>query len=78
MIKLYDLEHCPYCRRVREKLAELNVQHELIPVPKAREERTELIAISGQAFVPTMIDGDTMIVDDDDKIIAYLEEKFKK
>lgn len=76
MIKLYNLDHCPYCRRVREKLAELNLEYEKIDVPREKSERQEVIAVSGQPSVPVLVDGDVIIADDDDKAIAYLEEKY--
>lgn len=78
MIKLYNLEHCPYCRRVREKLAELNLEYDKIEVPKDKTERLEVIQASGQASVPVLVDGDVIIADDDDQAIAYLEEKYGK
>jgi len=77
MIKLYNLDHCPYCRRVREKLAELNLEYEKIDVPREKSERQEVIAVSGQPSVPVLVDGDVIIADDDDKAIAYLEEKYR-
>ncbi len=76
MIKLYNLEHCPYCRRVREKLSELNLEYEKIDVPREKSERQEVIAVSGQPSVPVLVDGDVIIADDDDKAIAYLEGKY--
>jgi len=78
MIKLYNLDHCPYCRNVRQKLDELGLEYELIQVPKVREERNEVLDVSGQLFVPVLIDGNVMIVDDDDKAIIYLQETYGK
>ncbi len=74
MLKLYQLETCPYCLRVRDKLDELGLAYEKINVPSEKDKRTELIKISGQKGVPTLVDGDVVIADDDDKIIAYLEK----
>lgn len=76
MIKLYNLDHCPYCRRVREKLGDLSLEYEKIDVPREKSERQEVIAVSGQPSVPVLVDGDVIIADDDDKAIAYLEEKY--
>lgn len=78
MIKLYQLEHCPYCKIVREKLEELQVSYITVPVPKAKEERKELIEVSGQHFVPTLIDGDVIIADDEQAIVAHLEKNYRK
>lgn len=76
MIKLYNLEHCPYCRRVREKLAELGLQYEKIEVPRDKAERHEIVQVSGQPSVPVLVDGDVIIADDDDQAIAYLDQKY--
>lgn len=78
MLKLYNLDHCPYCRNVREVLAELGLSYELIEVPKDREQRSEVVAVSGQVFVPVLVDNDVIIADDDDKAIKYLKEKYGK
>ncbi len=79
MLKLYHLEWCPYCARVRAKIAELGIECEKIDVPPDKSSRAELIEISGQAGVPTLVTEDgRVIADDDDAIIAYLEERYKK
>ena len=80
-MKLYHLPGCPFCEHVLARIDELNIAHEieLVPVPRAHEERTELSALTGEITgVPTLVDGETIIPDDDDKIIAYLDEKFAK
>ena len=79
-MKLYHLPGCPYCARAINKIDELNIREHIdfIEVPRAHEERTELAALTnGIVGVPTLIDGTTIIADDDDKIIVYLGEKFK-
>jgi glutathione S-transferase len=77
MLKLYQAEWCPYCARVRSKLTELGITYININVPRNKAERTELIRISGQPGIPTLVtDEGTVIADDDDAIIAYLEERF--
>jgi glutaredoxin len=78
MIKLFNLDHCPYCRRVREKLAELGLEYEKIDVPRDKAERHMVVAVSGQASVPVLVDGEVIIADDDDKAIEYLEQKYAK
>lgn len=79
--KLYRLPGCPYCAKVIAKIDELGIRDQIdfIEVPRAHEARTELAKITGGvAGVPTLVDASTIIADDDDKIIAYLEEKFGK
>jgi len=78
MLKLYQTEWCPYCARVRAKIAELGAECEIVDVPRDKASRTELIRISGQAGVPTLVTEDGLIIaDDDDAIIAYLEKNHR-
>lgn len=76
-MKLYNLETCFYCAIVRNKLAELGLSYENIEVPLFRPERKEVFDVSGQYTVPVLIDGDH-VFDDENDIIAYLEEKYGK
>lgn len=74
-MKLYDLDSCPYCRMVRDKLAELKLDYEKVAVPRDRSQRQEVFDVSGQWTVPVLVDGDVML-DDEEKILPYLEEKY--
>jgi len=75
MLKLYQAPWCPYCIRVRQKLSELGVPYENIDVPDHKPERAELMGVSGQNGVPTLVTEDgRVIADDDEAIIAYLEK----
>ena len=73
---LYQTESCFYCHRVREKLAELGLPYRTVNVPRNRAQRDELFDLSQQRGVPTLVDGDVIIRDDDDAIIAYLEKRY--
>ena len=75
---LYQTDWCPYCARVRETLSDLNLQYEIVNVPDEHDERTELQKTFGTTGVPSLIDGDVKIADDDDAIIAYVEETYRK
>ena len=74
-IVLYQAEWCPYCARVRSKLTDLLLDHQVVNVPRSHAERHEVKAVSGQTSIPVLVDGET-ILDDDDDIIPYLEKKF--
>jgi len=75
MLKLYQAEWCPYCARVRSKMTDLEMTYININVPRAKPDRKELLDISGQTGIPTLVTDDgTIIADDDDAIVAYLEE----
>jgi glutathione S-transferase len=74
-MKLYNLESCPYCVMVREKLDGLGLEYEKIDVPPDRPSRKEVFDVSGQYLVPVLVDGDE-VLDDEIEIIAYLEKKY--
>jgi glutaredoxin len=75
-IVLYQTDWCPYCARVRAVLSDLSLEHQIVNVPDEHSKRAEVKAIFGVTGVPSMTDGDVKIADDDDAIIAYLEEKY--
>ena len=77
-IVLYQAEWCPYCARVRAKMTEMLLNYKIVNLPHAHSERTVVKDLFGVTGIPSMIDGDVKIADDDDKIIAYLEQKYGK
>lgn len=79
MLKLYQAEWCPYCARVRSKMSELGITYINVNVPRAKGERKELIELCGTSGIPTLVCEDgTVIADDDDAIIEYLEKNYSK
>jgi glutathione S-transferase len=74
-IKLYQFESCPYCTKVRGTLEAKGIEYEKVEVPLDREERTELMEVSGQYMVPVLVDGDT-VIKDSSAIIDYLNDKY--
>jgi glutathione S-transferase len=75
MIRLYQLERCPWCAAARQGLANVGVEHELVNVPYERSERTDVIELTGQPLVPVLVDGDT-VVWDSRRIVRYLYESY--
>lgn len=74
-IVLYQAEWCYYCARVRAKLTDLLLDYKVVNVPHYHTERGIVKAVSGQTGIPVMVDGDT-VLDDDDTIIPYLEKTY--
>jgi glutaredoxin 3 len=72
---LYQAEWCPYCARVRSKLTELMLDYRNVNVPRPHTARDEVRDVSGQTSIPVLVDG-TVILNDDDDIIPYLEDKY--
>jgi len=79
MLELYQFEECPYCKTVRTKFTDLGLSYIIHNVPREREDRVDLEKLSKQKFVPVLIDPntDTIIIDDDEKAVAYLEGQYR-
>ncbi|MES3516379.1 MAG: glutathione S-transferase N-terminal domain-containing protein [Natronomonas sp.] len=77
-IELYELPGCPYCAKVKDKLAELELEYESHEVPSSHGDRTEVKEVSGQTGVPVLIDRDHGVdgMPESDDIVAYLEETY--
>jgi len=77
-LKLYELEGCPYCAKVRRKLDELDLDYESVKVPSSHGKRDEVEAVSGQTGVPVLVDEEHGIdgMPESDDIVEYLEETY--
>lgn len=73
MIKLYQYEDCPFCAKVRRKLDELKLDYEKINVDPVNKPD---VVLSVGHTVP-VIDDDGMVMNESDKIMRYLEEKYE-
>ncbi|XP_050378789.1 uncharacterized protein LOC126796067 [Argentina anserina] len=61
-LQLFEFEACPFCRRVREALTELDLSAEVYPCPKGSIRHRELVNISGgKEQFPFLIDPNTGI-----------------
>jgi len=57
LLRLYDMENCPYCRLVREALTELDMDVLILPCPKKGERfRPEVVKRGGKAQFPYLVD----------------------
>ncbi|AFZ73623.1 glutathione S-transferase N-terminal domain-containing protein [Natronobacterium gregoryi] len=77
-ITLYDLPGCPFCAKVRTKLEELDLEYDVIEVPRSHADRTDVEDVSGQTGVPVITD-ETQGVEglyESDDIVEYLEETY--
>jgi glutaredoxin 3 len=77
-IEFYELDGCPFCAKVRERLNELEIEYNSHSVPSSHAERTEVEEITGQTEVPVIIDSDHDVdgMNESDDIVAYLEETY--
>ena len=76
-MKLYGLPGCSYCEIVKQKLANLSLEYDTVTVPAKKSERKEVKAVSGQEYVPVLVDG-SKVLSDENEIISYLDNKYGK
>ncbi len=76
-LTLYNMEGSPYCRKVRETLSDLDLEHIVRNVPKGSPKRAELAKRGGKVQVPYLIDPNThREMYESDDIVAYLEKQY--
>jgi len=76
-LELYDFEACPYCRRVREVLCELDLDYLCYPVAKGGHHRNRLKKLGGKVQAPFLFDPNTKVqLYESDAIIAYLNATY--
>ena len=77
-LTLYELEGCPYCAKVKTKLADLDLEYDSVMVPRSHGDRTEVEEVSGQSGVPVLVDEEHGVegMPESDDIVAYLEETY--
>ncbi len=77
-LELYELEGCPYCAKVKNKLDELDLEYDSTMVPRSHDERTEVEEVSGQTGVPVLVDEENGVdaMPESDDIVEYLEEEY--
>ena len=69
---LYHTEWCPECAIVREKLEELELSYDSVIVPDFRSFRKQVHEVSGQYYVPVLVDGERVLTETQD-ILAHLD-----
>lgn len=79
MLELYQFEECPHSQKVRQQLSDWGIDYILRNVPQDLEKRTQLMKVSGQAKVPTLVDSDRerILAGNENEILSYLIEFYK-
>lgn len=77
LLELYDFEACPYCRKVREVLSELDLDYRVRPVAQGSARRADLVRRGGKMQVPYLVDPNTGTeLYESDDIIRYLNTTY--
>lgn len=74
-MRLYQRWKCPWCAAVRQALANVGVGCEIVEVPYPRDQREEVLRLTGQARVPVLVDGDE-VVTDSRRIVRHLYSRY--
>ncbi|KAK7289646.1 hypothetical protein RIF29_03445 [Crotalaria pallida] len=77
-LQLFEFEACPFCRRVREAMTELDLSAEVYPCPKGSVRHREVVRRSGgKEQFPFLIDRDSGIsLYESGDIVKYLFERY--
>ncbi|WP_164855884.1 glutathione S-transferase N-terminal domain-containing protein [Lujinxingia sediminis] len=77
-LELYEFEGCPYCRKVREAMSELDLEFINRTCAKGDEtKRARAVELSGKAQFPLLVDPNTdTVLLESEAIIAYLHEHY--
>lgn len=62
MIKVYSVEWCGPCQKVKKYLASKGVSYEEVTVADAQEDRAIVLEVSGQRSVPVTVIGEQVIL----------------
>ena len=77
MVTLYQLEGCPYCELIADRLDELEVDYESVWTEGLHSKRDEVKRISGQRQVPVIVDDERGVtMPESERILDYLEENY--
>ena len=68
---LYHVSWCPECLVVKEKLEDLSLPYDSVIVPDFQPSRTQVHEVSGQYYVPVLVDNDTVLTETHE-ILSYL------
>ncbi|WP_207587694.1 glutaredoxin family protein [Halomontanus rarus] len=73
-ITLYQLDGCPYCEKVADRLDELDVDYETAWTDAMHSDRNEVKRVSGQRGVPVLVDEDRGVtMSESANILEYVE-----
>lgn len=76
-ITLYELDGCPWCEKVVERLEALGLEYESVWVDALHSARDEVKRVSGQRVVPVLVDDETGVtMAESARIIEYLETTY--
>lgn len=76
VLSLYQAEWCPHSHRVRQRLTELGLPFEALPVEPRPEDRHELRERAGDDSIPVLVTEEGETIGDADRILEWLDEHY--
>lgn len=74
---LYQLDGCPYCEKVADRLDDIGVDYETEWVEALHSKRDEVKRVSGQRAVPVLVDEDRGVtMAESDRILEFVERSY--
>jgi glutaredoxin len=74
---LYQLDGCPWCEKVADRLEELDVDYESVWVEALHSERDAVKRVSGQRAVPVLVDDEHGVtMNESANILEYLDTTY--
>ncbi|GMQ02043.1 hypothetical protein CsSME_00048459 [Camellia sinensis var. sinensis] len=79
-LQLFEFEACPFCRRVREAITELDLSVEIYPCPKGSIRHREMVRrLGGKEQFPFLVDPNTgKSMYESSEIVKYLFQQYGK
>ncbi|KAJ8759572.1 hypothetical protein K2173_007200 [Erythroxylum novogranatense] len=79
-LQLFEFEACPFCRRVREAMTELDLSVDVYPCPKGSIKHRELVKqLGGKELFPFLVDPNTGVsMYESGDIVKYLFQQYGK
>jgi len=77
MVTLYQLDGCPYCEKVADRLDDVGVDYDTVWVEAMHSQRNEVKEASGQRGVPVIVDeerGVTMA--ESERILEFVDRTY--
>jgi glutaredoxin len=76
-LTLYQLDGCPYCEAVADRLDDLGVEYDTVWVEGLHSERDEVRRVSGQRQVPVLVDeGRGVTMAESENILRFVETTY--
>ena len=73
-LTLYQLDGCPYCEKVADRLDELDIDYDSVWVEARHSKRDEVKRVSGQRGVPVLVDDDRGVtMAESERILEFIE-----